>query len=204
MTHLTGEELLSWRDAGEEADRARVVGHLAVCDECGAAYAELIRTRPATGSAGEVEAVAFRKAGYAARRSGLPAYRPVLLAAGLAAVAAAGVFLLARAGSPPPTDQQAVRGTELVPLSPAGEVRAPFEFRWASPVSASSYRVDVIEPGGTTLHSIRTPIEAAAGPELRALLRPGVRYVWTVTALTADGRTIMTSAAQPFVVSPGP
>ena len=47
MTHLSIDQLRAWRDAPNEADRASVVAHLAVCNACAHRYGELLRSRPA-------------------------------------------------------------------------------------------------------------------------------------------------------------
>ena len=47
MTHLSNDQLRRWRDAPDDADRASVVGHLAVCNACAGRYAQLVRRRPA-------------------------------------------------------------------------------------------------------------------------------------------------------------
>jgi hypothetical protein len=44
MTHLSRDALVAWRDHPTEEGRAVVVPHLAVCHECSAVYAELMRT----------------------------------------------------------------------------------------------------------------------------------------------------------------
>jgi hypothetical protein len=66
MTHLTRADLTRWRDAPDPADRDRIVLHLAECDECGALYADLMRTRPAAAGPDELEPAAFMKAGFEA------------------------------------------------------------------------------------------------------------------------------------------
>jgi hypothetical protein len=207
VTHLAKDDLLRWRDRGEETERARVVGHLAVCDECGAVYAEMLRTRPLDEPVPvgiSPETAALRARGYAAR-AGHARFRPRPLAAAVAFVAAGGVLLFTRGSSDRPTAGGAtVRGTELVPLAPAEQAAWPLEFRWASPLAAAVYRVDVLAPGGALIHTMRTRERSAADPALRTLLEPGRRYTWTVTALREDGREVMRSQPRPFVVASAP
>ena len=87
VTHLTRDELVRWRDAPHQGDRDRIVLHLAACDDCGALYAELMRTRPATAAAEVLAPAAFAKAGLKAGPTRPAAWRRVanLLAAAASA-----------------------------------------------------------------------------------------------------------------------
>jgi hypothetical protein len=202
MTHLAREEVLRWRDAPDESQRARIVGHLAACDSCGATYAELVRTRPLEPAAERLDISTAQRQGYAARRPWLAAYRPALLAAGLV-VAVAGVLLLSRPPSDGPPLEDGVRGA-LIALEPAGSVSAPIAFRWASPVAAPRYEVQVHDASGALVHKLETTRETVGDPAVDAKLQAGGRYTWTVAALGGDGRVMLSSAPQPFVVARAP
>jgi hypothetical protein len=60
--------LIQWRDRGNAADRERITSHLATCASCAAAYAELIRTAPATQMPIRFNPEEFVARGYAVRR----------------------------------------------------------------------------------------------------------------------------------------
>jgi hypothetical protein len=208
VSHLSDIELRRWRDHGNPGDRGRVVAHLAECDACGAAYAELVRAHgvqgdpaaEAGGPADVPDAGEFRRAGYAAGRTPAFPFTRLAAAAGLAAAAAGVGAVLLRAPSETPPR---LRGSELVAVAPAGEVRWPVEFRWSSPLSAPAYRVDVFDTSGRRVHSIPAMGETAADPGLRERLQPGGRYTFVVTALGADGRELLSSAPRAFVYAPG-
>jgi hypothetical protein len=214
VSHLTPDELARWRNQGAEADRSRVVRHLAECDTCGAAYAELVRSRsleeqaPAGAARDPIETLepaALRPHGYAALR------RPIAPTAWLAAAASvavaalgAGLYMSGTSRDAERAPASAVRGSELVILAPVGATSGPVEFRWSSPVAAPAYRVDVFDSAGQLVHSIRTAEEVARDPGLPERLRPGARYTVVVTALAADGRVLLSSAPQPFVFASPP
>jgi anti-sigma factor RsiW len=68
VDHLSRDELIQWRDRGNAADRERITSHLATCASCAAAYAELIRTAPATQMPIRFNPEEFVARGYAVRR----------------------------------------------------------------------------------------------------------------------------------------
>ncbi len=90
MTHLTRDELVGWRDAPNPADRDRIILHLAGCDECGALYADLMRTRPATAGPETLEPAAFIEAG---AKAGPVRHRVVSLPRILVPLAAAAIVI---------------------------------------------------------------------------------------------------------------
>jgi hypothetical protein len=201
--HLTPDELIRWRDQAPAADRDRVVSHLAECDACGSAYAKILDVAPVDTPA-RPDARDFAVRGIAsgpARRRGWP--RPVLaLAASIAAVALAAVLLpgarRAIMGEAAP-DGDGVRATSVLLVTPVGEVRDPLEFAWRSPVHAARYRVDLKDAAGNGIGTLIATEERAALPAgLRALLRPGSQYDWTVTALDERGETLLTSDPATF------
>jgi hypothetical protein len=75
VTHLSREELLSWRDRGATGDRDRVVSHLAACGACAATYAELTRTAvpPTIERTTHFDPADFVSRGYAVQRRMRPA-----------------------------------------------------------------------------------------------------------------------------------
>lgn len=208
MTHLTQAELLAWRDSPSEAGRGRVVAHLAACDQCGAAYAELIRTRAVEdppSAAPHFRAEDFVARGYSAgtpaRARVLPFRRYLMLPLAAAAALALFVWLPARRPAPDPvTPTGTVRGTSLQLLAPSGAVTGPIEFSWSSPVSPDRYALEVKDAAGQRVVYRETRDDRVrADAELEAMLRPGMSYTWTVTALDAAGEVISRSQPASFV-----
>jgi len=85
-------------------------------------------------------------------------------------------------------------------LEPASSVTLPFEFRWASPVVASSFRVELLE-GDRTLASRTSTQQHLASSEFGSLLQASRDYRWLVTALDENGEAIVASAVSKFHVS---
>lgn len=204
MSHLEREDLLRWRDAGDENERARVLGHLAACDDCRRQFAELVREAETAEPSADLvrDAIPLGMAAYpeAAPR---PVSRrgAVWAVSGLAAavLVAAGIILVPRPGPAP--GQDTVRGDEIQLVGPVGEVRAPITFRWSSPVSAARYRVWVHDETGAVVYSTLTAEEAAQPPaDVSARLRAGARYAWQVEAYDAAGELLMRSPEVRFSV----
>ena len=210
MTHLAEADLARWHREHPEDDRARVVAHLAACDECRRALAAIVRAEaPATPA--RFASADFVDAGYRARaraRSILHFRRfdargfavGLALAAGLVLAIAIPWSTREPAGPAPAVRP---RGADVQPLSPAGAVRGDVVFDWASGVRASRYRVEV-GAGNGTLFSTETargplPMPAAWGPKLQ----PGADYWWTVTALDQNGTAITSSPRQTFSLAGG-
>jgi hypothetical protein len=126
--------------------------------------------------------------------------RPVALAASLAAVAAAGALTF---GPWRPWDRgdTEIRGSQLQPLAPVGFVSPPIEFRWASPIVAARFKVEVADELGRVLGVLDAERDRATDPSLSGRLVPGVTYRWTVTALDAGGAPLMRSPPREFVLS---
>jgi hypothetical protein len=202
VSHLSRDELVRWRDEGRPSERERVVGHLAECDACGAAYAELLWAAPAEPGPPRLDEAAFRARGYAAGQTRplrfLARSRPALLAAAVAATAVTGAVLW-RLGPPSAPSEAAIRGSAIQALAPVGAVSGPIEFRWASPIVAESYVVEVKDARGRVAATLLAEEERAADPSLDRRLLEGERYLWTVTALDADGEPLSRSAPQAFV-----
>jgi hypothetical protein len=203
MTHLSREELLRWWQEGPSGERERIVGHLAVCDECGSLYGEVIDSQPLPAAAPaarpDLTARAYRF--YRRPRAGLRSLwaAPSFAIAGLAAllVVALGVVLLR---APRPLD--GIRGTSLQPLSPIGAVDPPVEFRWESPVGAARYRVEVEDSERRMLFVLFSEREAVAlPPERQKSLTPGEEYWWEVVALGQDGEEVMRAPRRAFSIS---
>ncbi|MBI1874086.1 MAG: hypothetical protein HYS05_09385 [Acidobacteria bacterium] len=217
MTHLTRDELIQWRDEGAAADRDRVVGHLAVCDECGARYAEIIRTRPVEHAAVVLRPADFVARGYKAyagpaRRPEGPAswlrdWRPLTVAA--AGIVVVGVAIFGpsawRHVQPLESDVEraTIRGGSLVAVMPAGRLTAaPSAFEWHSPIEAARYRVDVFDPRQQLILSMRaTGDRLVLTSELRDRLTPGTRYAWKVIALDEAGTVLSESGLETFEVT---
>jgi hypothetical protein len=209
MTHLTRDDLLRWRDTPDPADRDRIVLHLAACDECGAVYAELMRTRPAAAGPEELVPAAFTKAG--ADAGPVPLARPapaagstrsarwrrfaVPLAA--AAIVILGVTTLLK------RDPVSFRGGDSEPRlsAPSGSVDSgALAFQWTTPPDTPAQRLliyaldDPAQPVVDT-RNVTSPFRLAADQAAR--LRPGVDYRWMIEFTTRDGR-VETSAARGF------
>lgn len=203
MTHLSDAELLAWRDDG--AGRERVVEHLSVCDECGARYAEMIRTRPATADATVLQPVDFVERGRRVwREVNTRARTWRWAAAGLAAAAALTFAVVVERPAHPPaarSEAPVVRGGSLRPVEPVGEARLPLTFHWSSPVDAASYRLEVSD-ATHVVYSGTTPGETlAAPPALVSRLTPGERYTWRIVALDASGEPLAESPSASFLLA---
>jgi hypothetical protein len=204
MTHLSLEELERWWREGPETERDRIVGHLAVCDDCGARYGRIVDAQPVAASPApetkrDLAASAFRV--YPRPRRGL---RTLLSPLALAGVAAAAVLLIAIgvATLRPTSDPGGIRGTSLQPLSPIGQARPPVEFRWESPVRASRYRLEVTDAEGRSLFVLFSERESLPLPRERLEeLEPGREYSWEVVALGPSGEEIMKAPRRSFSVS---
>jgi hypothetical protein len=204
MTHLTREELERWWQRGDPADRERVVGHLAACDECGSLYGRVIDgLDPTAADLPEVRRALVRRGVrvYRPARGWWPLPRWVVATAALTGLVVAISVPLLRTPAAPVTDTPvAVRGSALQALGPVGLVEAPVTFRWASPVTAASYRVE-IRDGDRVLSTLLTGDESVELPAADlARLDPGRTYSWLVVALTAEGDEIMRTEAQRFSV----
>jgi hypothetical protein len=206
MTHLSREELKRWWEEGPAEERERIVGHLAVCDECGALYGGLIdgweldNPKPATESRPELAARGYRA--YRPRGSGVLSLPPLLWGAAAAALLVAlGVLTLRAPGLG--DDPGAIRGASLQPLSPIGRVDPPFDFRWESPVRAFRYRIEIVDAERRSRIVLYSEVESIAlSPDRLEELEPGMEYAWFVVALDESGEEIMRAPLRLFSVSP--
>jgi hypothetical protein len=212
MTHLTRADLTRWRDAPDPADRDRIVLHLAECDECGALYADLMRTRPAAAGPDELEPAAFMKAGFEAgpvpqpttapaiqstspARSGM--WRRVAIPLAAAAVVILGVTTLLR------RDSASFRGGDnaLQLSAPSGTVATgALTFQWTAPPDTPSqrllvYALDDPSQPAVDAKNVTSPFRLTG--EQAARLRPGTDYRWMIEFTTRDGR-VETSPATAF------
>jgi hypothetical protein len=201
MTHLSAEELKGWYEQGS-GDRARIIGHLAQCDVCRKSLSTMAATAEPLESAAPVVSVAEAlPRGYAALESASPVrttgwLRPVygLAAAAVIVIAAAWLLLPSKVTN----DNLAVRGSELVGLSPTGAGDAS-EFRFASPFQASRYRVTLRDSGGGIVFSSEGgDARITVDRSLRDRLTAGQSYSWVITALDAAGETIAASKPVTF------
>jgi hypothetical protein len=132
----------------------------------------------------------------------LPAQRS-WLAFGSAAAAVILVIVLLpmmRQSPPPPLPSgESVRGSTLQPLAPIGEVRPPVQFRWASPVAAARFEIEVRDDEHRLVFSLATDRPPAdLPPDRLAGLVPGRSYSWVVIALAATGEEIMRAPSRSF------
>jgi hypothetical protein len=205
VTHIDPHDLERWWTRGDEADRARIVAHLAVCDECIERYGALMDAQPAEAPPHTpIDAVLPL-----GRRAGgrIPWLRWAPWQ--IAAAAAAAMVLVAVLLSPAVRDQAgdpgelAIRSSRLTLLEPIGRVSSVPEFRWASPVEAARFRVELFDPAGQTIWTAVVETPVARLPEaVHRTLQPRVEYRWRTTALDADGQPMMQSGTSTFVIRP--
>lgn len=201
MTHLTGPELTAWFENGEAASRERVIAHLAECADCRRALSALATAAEVAASAPAITVAEAVPLGYAARKpaaatSGWLAWlhQPAVRFAGAAAVIVAVVWL----ATPTVNNPDAVRGSELLALSPTGSTNAP-EFRWDSPFDAARYRLTIRDGAGVVIYTttvITPPVRL--DDQARARLTPRASYVWQVEALDESGEAFAESKPATF------
>jgi hypothetical protein len=205
MTHLSPDELKLWYQRGNVADRERVIGHLADCDQCRKALSMMAAADTSDTPAPAITAVEAVPLGYDARKAAPERSRWAAWLRPAYALGAAAVLVLAfvwvrmpdRAGN-----DNAVRSTELLALAPSGATGA-IEFRWESPFEAARYRISVRDARGVLISSVdATGSPLAASPELRARLVAGGEYTWQVTALDRAGEAIAESRPTGFRYQP--
>lgn len=121
-----------------------------------------------------------------------------LLPLAAALVIAALTPALYRALSPPPPVEGAVRGTELQPMAPLGDVAAVPAFAWQSPIRAPKYRVTVYRGRQAvwTTESGETRVARPGG----VAIDPAVEYTWQVDALDTEGTVRLSSPRTAFVL----
>lgn len=194
--HLGLEELVRWRDEPSSGQRERIVSHLAVCDECGARFAELVRTAPPASVESGFDIDAFRARGYQALRGERSGWRAALGVRTLAPVAAA--LVLAVAGitylaAPPPSERVfrgEADGVELI--RPAGET-VPLDelrFEWRGPTEAARYTLyvfDLASPDAPVINEDDVSSGYQPTAEERSRLQPGLRYRWFIEYREAGG-----------------
>jgi hypothetical protein len=207
VTHLTREDLERWSHQGLAADRERIVGHLAQCDDCAALYARVLDDEPVE-PADDAHLAELKARAYAAYGQGraVPSRRAAWLAAsGIAAVFVAALVLypvLRTEEMLIVPDDEAIRGVAIQALAPAGTVSPPIEFRWSSPLAAARYEVTVRADAQLLWSASVTAQHTAAPPDLIERLRREGEATWQVTALDGTGRRLIQSEPQRFAVAP--
>jgi hypothetical protein len=210
MTHLTQQQLRGFQERGGGEERPAILSHLASCEPCRREYAELVRlpAPAATEAPSHLDPrdfVARGRAVYDAANARGFSWRPVWIALPAAAAAALAVVLLRIPGRPLPTALPSaspieIRGSQLQPLAPLGDVASVNEFRWSSPFAAPRYRVSVKDAAGTTVFSGESVGERLALPAEAAQRLAAGRHTWTVEALDASGRVMSASPARSFTL----
>jgi hypothetical protein len=124
-------------------------------------------------------------------------YRWLLPVAALIALAIAGPALYRFIARPPADRTGSVRGSEVTPIGPAGEISAPIEFVWQSPLQSVRYRVIVLR-GTQPVWTAETAATRMSPPP--GTLQPGISYRWRVEALDREGVVRMSSPETAFIV----
>ena len=208
MSHLTQAELTRWLGEGRAEDREAVLSHLAACDACRAALADLVNMQVPAADSARFEARDFVASGrdayrptprYATRRTWTIAMASLGVAAAVVLAVAIPALRTNREQAPIPAE---TRGGDLNLLEPRGDIRGAFEFHWSSPVAASTYRVTVFDAGNRVIYTAvsrgeRLPVPA----DVRARLVAGEKYSWSVDALDAGESRIIGSSQQPFTIA---
>lgn len=198
MTHLTSDELQAWHAGKLDHDRARVVGHLAVCAACAAHLAAIEREAGAEG-APAVDEAPFRAAGYRAGGISRPAtdWRRLAIAATLVMAVGSAAYLSTRRGS-----QGVTRGgnqIEVLPVSPIGEVSAASltSFSWSGPTARARVVVVDVAADSTPLIERTTDGSSVTITDAeRGRLVPGHTYHWFVEYRDASGALQSTRTAR--------
>lgn len=205
MTHLSREALVLWRDHPSEDARATVVAHLAVCNQCAAFYAELVRTRPLEEEAvpSRFDPAEFKARGLALRRGAAPrpGRRWLIMTLAAAAIVVLAVFAVQRR---PPDESPVTRGAAgLQVVAPVGAVDRLAELTWTAPGSSDTFLVEILDASGGLLHEarVRGRQSFVMPPDVRARLQPGVEYRWMVSRLDARGERVESSPLATFRIA---
>jgi hypothetical protein len=123
------------------------------------------------------------------------------VAVAAAALLAVALPMLMRPRPAPPA-AATIRGSELQPVSPIGDVPAVTTFAWQTPSVGLRYDVNVYR--GTERVWTATPIGDATSVGAGNLrLEPGVEYQWRVEGRDVRGDVRMTSPLQKFRITGG-
>jgi hypothetical protein len=203
MTHLSRETLIAWRDHPTAEGRAHVVTHLAICDACTAAFADLVRTRPPGAPPQHFNAAEFTARGLGVRAR--VASRRSRWTWGWAALATAAVVVVAvfvAQPDVPPVSTSRGGTAALQALVPAGLVDDASTFTWTSTNDAGPFRLEISDAAGTVVFDTRVAGKLAftLPADVRARLQRGVEYRWSVSRLDARGDTVDASALVRFTV----
>jgi hypothetical protein len=125
--------------------------------------------------------------------------------------AAAAALLLLAAGPAvyrivrPAERADTIRGSELQPISPVGDVAAVTTFTWQTPAAGLRYNVTVYRRSERVWAASpmggETSIDVSRAPNLR--LEPGVEYRWIVEGVDASGDVRIKSPMQTFRITGG-
>ncbi|HEY0527388.1 MAG TPA: zf-HC2 domain-containing protein [Gemmatimonadaceae bacterium] len=173
--HLTELELAAYIDRGLSGDAlTRAENHIAECAEC---RDHLIETRRLLDRTNRPKRFA-QAAG-------------VLVAAGLAGILLLNPGSLRRASDANVLRRGNSSGDAITVYGPIGEIaRQPPRFVWASPGEGTSYRIVLTNDAGEQVWTTSTADTTISLPASVRLT--GEHYYWSVDALTADGRTLVT------------
>jgi hypothetical protein len=189
VNHLLREDLVRWRDEGRAEDRERITAHLAECEACTAAFAEVVRTAPLAAASTKLDPSKFVARGYAVRKASKPATQFVSWKAWAGALSAAAlVILIVFVGMPPLDDDgdgPVTRGSITITTP------EPTSLSWTSGVTAARYDVQLLDARQVMVFQSLTQQTSLNLPaDVRAKLAPG-GYTWKVTALDEEGRPII-------------
>ena len=109
------------------------------------------------------------------------------------------VLVLAAACSPGPAATTTTGGGRLIAAAPSGRVAWPFTFRWTGADASTVIMLRVYDDAERRLYTLQTRgSEIAAPRDLRPLLHPGLRYLWSVARVDENGEESDASAMQTF------
>jgi len=193
--HLSDDDLRRWRDGEADADRDRVVGHLAACESCTRRYAVMIRADssdvPEIAAPGEFVTRGHR-AYEASRRRSWNAWllRPVTALASIAIVA--GAFWVWRQQTTGPVYRGG--GARITLLRPADRAVVPPDvtFEWQVQ-KGGGCRLRVYDPANPDAPVVDRRSESGTQPSAaeRDRLSAGISYRWFVECALEEGGTVM-------------
>jgi hypothetical protein len=190
--HLSDEDLRRWRDGEADADRDRVVGHLAACESCTRRYALMMRTDSADAhdAAAPPEFVTRGYRAYdASRRPSWSAWlRPAAAFASIAIVA--GAVWVWRQQDAQPVYRGGDARIELLRPADRAVVSPEVAFEWQVQ-KGGGCRLRVYDPAKPETPVIDRRGEPGTQPSAaeRERLAAGISYRWFVECVLEEGRT---------------